>query len=458
MRLFAKVFLCTTLVSTLALSLSGYLLIASSYSDALKRETERALDEYQYTKFSVQSALITGVDNLEHTLALTQHAQAALFTGDGAPVFSALPPGFPPGIPALASPDEVRYHIEHIDRSRYAVVYGQLHQAGKEMTLVVASDISAISQQRAAMIRSFARVYLLTLAASMLLTSVLAALLVQPIKGLTRASEWMADGHYQARLPAAGGDEIGELSVSFNAMAHAVQSKIDQLSTSARQREDFIASLTHELKTPLTSVIGYADMMYQKDMSREDVRRAARCIVDEGLRLEALSVKLMDLVVLNHDDFVLEEMLADELLHDMAETLEPMCRQRGAELRACADAAYIRVDYDLFKTLLANLIDNSIKAGSTLIQVSGKRRGGHYHVSVADNGGGIPPADIERVTEAFYVVDKSRSRQAHGAGLGLALASRIAAIHGAALEFASEEGRGTCVEMRLPCDEEDARE
>jgi signal transduction histidine kinase len=107
------------------------------------------------------------------------------------------------------------------------------------------------------------------------------------------------------------------------------------------------------------------------------------------------------------------------------------------------------VEYDLFKTLLLNLLDNAMKAGGSRIDVTGEPNGGLYSVSVIDNGRGIPAAELKKITKEFYMVDKSRSRKQHGAGLGLSLASKIAEIHGSSLSFNSSEGVGTIVKIDL---------
>jgi signal transduction histidine kinase len=107
------------------------------------------------------------------------------------------------------------------------------------------------------------------------------------------------------------------------------------------------------------------------------------------------------------------------------------------------------VEYDLFKTLLLNLLDNAMKAGCGRIEVVGEPNGSLYSVSVTDNGRGIPAAELKKITKEFYMVDKSRSRKQHGAGLGLSLAEKIAGIHGSSLKFNSSEGVGTIVKIDL---------
>ncbi|MDE7132771.1 MAG: ATP-binding protein, partial [Lachnospiraceae bacterium] len=115
------------------------------------------------------------------------------------------------------------------------------------------------------------------------------------------------------------------------------------------------------------------------------------------------------------------------------------------------ESAYIDVEYDLFKTLFLNLVDNAVKAGAAEIRVTGSRYSAEYVIQVQDNGSGIPAQEIQRITEAFYMVDKSRSRKQHGAGIGLALAEKIAQIHGSTLEFESDGVSGTTVSICFKC-------
>jgi signal transduction histidine kinase len=232
-------------------------------------------------------------------------------------------------------------------------------------------------------------------------------------------------------------------------MADTIQEKIRELEDAAQRQEDFTANFAHELKTPMTSIIGYADTLYQKDLSPEQVHQAAGYIMNEGMRLEALSFKLLELITLNRDTFTLEETQMELLFQDIRETITPTAEKRGVVLSCTWEDGWVRLEYDLFKTLLLNLLDNGLKSGGTEVKLEGRVEGDQYLISVTDNGRGIPADELERITEAFYMVDKSRSRREHGAGLGLALAEKIARIHGSHLHYESELYEGTCVTLRL---------
>ena len=142
---------------------------------------------------------------------------------------------------------------------------------------------------------------------------------------------------------------------------------------------------------------------------------------------------------------------AGKLLQHIAITVRPMLSTAELSLEFHAAASRIEGDRDLLTTLIMNLLDNARKASENggKIILRGTVEGDRYRVSIQDFGRGVPPEELGRITEAFYMVDKSRARAQHGAGLGLALAQRIALLHGSSLEFKSQPGQGTEVSFTL---------
>jgi len=457
MRLFAKLFLCATLVICVALLVSGYLLITISHESAIGRETERALNQFQYDRFTVQLSIITHAETLRE--GIPQHifsrlsaelsGLTAFFSEDLQLIYSALPQETDFSLLDDITDNTHIMQIQTIGHETYLMVSGRITQSDITVYMLIANNISTVISHREQMAQSFIQIYSFTILFSMVIILALSAFITRPIKKMNKAAAQMAQGNYDQRLNISRGDEIGELSQSFNQMAGAIEEKIYELLENARQKEDFVANFAHELKTPLTSVIGYADMIYHKPLQPNQAKDAALYILNEGLRLEALSLKLLDLIVLNRQDFILEEMNAQELFEDIAGSLKPMLDDKNVALKLNLQPAYIKVEYDLFKTLMFNLIDNSVKAGCTLVEIVGKQNQDNYAISVIDNGRGMPKSELAKITEAFYTVDKSRSRRQHGAGIGLSLVARIAEIHGSNLSFSSAENVGTAVMLEL---------
>ena len=455
-------FFCITIFFSAAFLFGGYILISYFYDITMEREIEAAVEQYQYNKFVVQANLITrGAAWLEGdtdgaydigSMASDMSDMTALYTMDKAELFS----GFPAkadvdGLLQDVTDNHVCYRFYTIGDREYLLTAGIVSHGEVGVYLVTGTDVERVSGQQEQMIAKFGAVYGVTIGVGSLLIFVLSYLLTKSVKNLTEATKKISDGNYSQRVKEGGTDEVGQLARNFNRMAHAVEEKVQELSDSARQKEDFVANFAHELKTPLTSMIGYADRIYHKEMPREEQKRAAWYIWNEGMRLEALSHKLMDMTVLNHKDFVLQETETQALFRELAADVEYLMCEKEVSLRCSAESAYIDVEYDLFKTLFLNLVDNAVKAGATEIRVTGCRCSAEYVVQVQDNGSGIPAQEIQRITEAFYMVDKSRSRKQHGAGIGLALAEKIAQIHGSTLEFESDGVNGTTVSICFKC-------
>lgn len=485
MRLFTRIFLFGMLAFGTAFSVSGYFLLHYSLESSMAREADFALKQYQQDKFAVQSAklsysnvtlfqdtkdsqsfliwqsapeLLVSVETgdrpgLFSALAAELGVPAAFFTEDHQILFSSLK-DFDSSFLNGLSEDTHTYRFCRTAEGACILVGSILDWEGsaepQKILFVTQWDIGKTLNSQHTLRQYFLRCYLIAIAAGAALLGGLSALLTGPLKRMARAARRMAAGDYGERLSLTGGGEAGELAASFNDMAEAVEEKLGQLARAAREKEDFAANLSHELKTPLTSIIGYADTIYQKELTREELRKAAWHIWNEGMRLEALSLKLMDLIMLEKQDFPLTQMPAEELLRDVAESLSPLFPQHRAEFLMQAEPAEVMAEYDLLKTLLLNLIDNSLKAGGSRIRLTGQREAQGYRIRVEDNGCGMEEAELSRITEAFYTVDKARSRRQHGAGLGLALAERIAGLHRSRLDFRSQKGVGTEVSFLLP--------
>ena len=211
----------------------------------------------------------------------------------------------------------------------------------------------------------------------------------------------------------------------------------------------FVADLTHELKTPLTSMIGYADLLRGGELPPENQRRAADAIYHESTRLESLSQQLLSLQDLRQEALTLTAVPVATAFEDVARSL-PDCPVNLE--KTCPEDAAVRADRVLLADLLRNLVLNAAHASApgstvTLRCLPAEDR---WRLEVADTGCGIPPEALPHLTEPFYRVDKARARANGGSGVGLALCADIAAAFGAKLEFTSTVGEGTTVALTLP--------
>ena len=263
---------------------------------------------------------------------------------------------------------------------------------------------------------------------------------------------------YALRTRMHTGDELEILSQGFDQMAGAVQDKVEALELSVQQRDDFVGAFTHELKTPMTGIIGYADLLRSMQPDPEEQREAAGAIFHEAQRLEALSGKLLQLMGLGEHAPQLVPVQLDSVFAEARRAVAPALN--GCILTMQSNGLTVQGDADLLCDLVINLVTNAAKASTpgSAIAVCAEQADGSIRLTVQDHGQGIPADKLARVVEPFYMVDKSRSRRQGGSGLGLALCSRIAQAHGGTLAMESELGKGTTVTVTLPAPNQTAAE
>ena len=269
---------------------------------------------------------------------------------------------------------------------------------------------------------------------------------LRPLRELGMVSEKIAGGQYALRSGLTTRDEVGELARSFDHMAETVEQKILDLEETARRRELLLGALTHEMKTPMTAIIGFSDSLLTMPLTEQGRMEAAHEIHEAALRTERLSQKMMQLIAMTDCPvLVWQNIDAEWLAETVGKATQPMLNDRGVSLTVHRECDALRGDADLLTSLLTNLIDNAAKAspaGSTVTLTIAQGK-----LSVADEGSGIPAEQIPLVTEPFYRVDKARSRKLGGAGLGLSLCQMIAQAHGGELTIRSEMGKGTTITM-----------
>ena len=453
MKLFHKIFLCFIVIFGITFQVVGYLLINFAYGNAIEQEKKIAFQDFQYNRYILQSILYSYPDFFSEKateaadISSSFTVPVAVYGTDGKYIFSNM--AAQPGELDFfeADDDRISFRIYEKNGTSSIFVCDCVSQGENMIYLITQTDISAAINAQKKMIAYFQKIYMIILCISFPVIFLLTNLITAPIKKVGKAARRIAGGEYSERITVKGTDEMSELASDFNQMAEQVEEKVVLLSNAARQKEDFAANFAHELKTPLTSVIGYADMLYQRELPRETVKSAAEYILNEGMRLESLSLKLMDLFVLDKHDFLLERMPVSEIFQNLQQGIEPVCRKHEVEFHMDIEEGNIEADYDLFKTMILNLADNAIKADCKILWIKGIQGKNNYRIEVKDNGKGIPPEELGRITEAFYMVDKSRSRKQHGAGLGMALVSKIAEIHKAKMKIESDGKTGTVISI-----------
>lgn len=236
------------------------------------------------------------------------------------------------------------------------------------------------------------------------------------------------------------------VQAAVTAAALAAAWHYEKLQALNDRQSRFVADLTHELKTPLTSMIGYADLLRSAPLDESRRRAAADAIYHESARLESLSQQLLALQGLQTDGVTLGSVPVAAVFADVARSLP----DAALDCDAPAGAA-VRADRVLLADLLRNLVLNALHAEPKdgTVHLTCAEAGGQWRLTVRDNGCGIPAGALPHLTEPFYRVDKARARANGGSGVGLALCAEIAAAFGTKLEFESTPGEGTTVAICL---------
>lgn len=268
------------------------------------------------------------------------------------------------------------------------------------------------------------------------------------------ASLWkIADGDYQLKIQEQGSREFRELIGNINGMTEAIETNVEQLQQIADSRKRFVDSLAHEMKTPLTSVMCLGDVLSCKRVVTDSERQEyARIIVEEAKRLRGLSGKLLELSLADNAPLEWERAAILEILEEVGASVGPILEKRHITLELAPVDAFLMVDRELFKSLLYNLVDNAMKASGDgqKIRISCQKKRERLVISVTDQGIGMSAQELKKISEPFYMADKSRSRKEGGVGLGLSLCASIAARHQAKITFESEPGKGTTVLVSIP--------
>lgn len=343
------------------------------------------------------------------------------------------------------------YLIEKENEKRYIYVTSQSVIDGNNLCIISKCDASEAYKLLDEQIKYFRWIVVLILLAESIAMYIISCYLTKPLEQLNHVSEEIAQGDYVNRVNVKSEDEIGLLAQKFNTMAQAVSDHVNELNDMVRRREQFVADFTHEIKTPMTSIIGYADTMRSLELPREEQIMALGYIFSEGKRLESMSQKLFELIYLRQNHIEKEKVHMTDLCVEVVKVVEPAFEDKSIKIETKIEDAVLSVNRELMVTALVNIMDNARKAskeeGSVLI--SGRILDNGYEICITDHGIGMTQEQVGKICDEFYMADKSRARKAGGAGIGMSLVAIILEHHNATLSVESEPGFGTNMRIKL---------
>lgn len=472
MKFLYKILLWNIVIIAIAFGIGGYSFINFVFHTSMEREVEQAMDESSILQFAFETASLnipsrynvlqdTTIEEIGYNLEkggqraggrrirISDENKNVLYAGEGFDEDK----GFLEHIRA----DNRIYQVINLGERYYIQTGARIEALDRVLYLETMKDVTQVYEERREGFARYRRVIFVVLIFATVIMFVICTWLTKPIRLLTRATRKMTEGDYGYRAKIISQDEMGQLTRDFNQMANALEENIHMLEDEIKAREEFIAAFSHELKTPLTAIIGYADMLRSRKLDEEKTFVSASYIFSEGKRLEAMAFRLLDIIVTKRMELEKQNVNTEELFRYIKDLYG---ENKNVKILCQYEKAIIRGERDLLKSVLINLVDNACKASDDggSVEILGKRTEEGYLIAVKDYGMGIPPEECNKITEAFYMVDKSRSRSKNGAGLGLALCVEILKLHDSKLQIESELGKGSCFRFVIPWEEGSADE
>ncbi|MBR4242155.1 MAG: HAMP domain-containing histidine kinase [Eubacterium sp.] len=342
-----------------------------------------------------------------------------------------------------------------IDNKEYYIVgtaiiaptysHGENDIIGSVFAIVESGTTELVSS----VLKIFIIVAVICLLAGCIMIWLLTKRMVTPLRQMSAAAKSFALGDFSYRVKISSNDELADLEYAFNEMADA----LDKLENS---RRSFVANVSHELKTPMTSIAGFIDGILDGTIPKDKQEYYLKIVSDEVRRLSRLVVAMLNMSKMESGDFEMKRKnynITDQIIHILL-TFEQKIEKKNIEIRGLEDAKPYRVnaDADMIYQVIYNLFDNAVKFTNEngYINISLSEKGNFIEVSIANSGEGINKAELSRIFERFYKVDKSRSLDAKGAGHGLYIVKMVVEMHGGRIWAESNSENEACFIFLLP--------
>ncbi len=336
------------------------------------------------------------------------------------------------------------------DRLHYVAVL-----ADDDIVVRLAVSSREIEGPIAAMRRHLLFAALIAAAAAFVLGLFAARLTSRPLRSMSQQADRIAQGDYDVRFPPLPRDEFGHLADTLAALASKLSQDMERIRKLEITRRDFVANVTHELRTPTAAIQGLAETLSRPGVPPDKAAQFVELMHRHAQRLSALIDGLLQLAELDDapgQAIACVPVIVHGVARDVSETLRARSTEAGVTVRIDVDeACVVSADPGRLEQVLVNLVDNALKYGRAggSVTVHARTEGGRVTIRVEDDGPGIDPSHLPRLFERFYRVDVGRSREKGGAGLGLAIVKHLVETMGGTVRVESQVGKGTRVFVEL---------
>ncbi|MCQ6559780.1 sensor histidine kinase [Paenibacillus mendelii] len=466
MKFWQKIYLFSILTFVMIFNAASVMVIERNHSQMLQQEINNTLSANMSVNSSVNAIIpiLRIYDSIDYEkTVLTNIAKEFVDKNRDANIFLeiindkkksiysnadfAMPPNR--GELEALQNDEIKYILRDIDSRTLLFTTNVADINQNKYIFTYMKDVTPIYAERMEQYRFFWKIDLGACLFFMIVMFFISKRLTKPIDQMVKTAKVIAQGDFSERVQLKSKDEIGVLAANFNDMAAVVEDKINILERNNSEKQRFINNITHELKTPLTSIIGYANYLRVTKYKEDTFLDGLNVIYNEGKRLESLSSKLMDLILLNEDQFAMTQESLREIILEMEPSLILKSREKQVQIHLECEDCRLWLEKDLMKILIFNFVDNALKASYAQgsITIRAYTREETCILEVADQGTGISGEHLDKIFEPFYMADKARTKSNNGAGLGLSICQSIANIHHAVIEVESEVNQGTTIKV-----------
>lgn len=320
--------------------------------------------------------------------------------------------------------DDKKFIIRNIKNKKILFISKSVNLSKYEFKLVLSKNITSLYTQRINSYKLFITVDIIFSTLLAICMYYISRQLTKPIETLSDTSISIANGDYSKRIDKISNDEFGVLANNFNTMVESLQNNIDKLDAMNSDKQKFIDNLNHEIKTPITSIIGYSELLLNANIDEDVKLKCLQYIHSESKRLASLNSSLLRLTLLKQDELDFENIQLNDLIMFVSNSLDVRLKEKSIDLQIDVSNYIFVSDWDLMSILIINILENAIKAShfKGIIKI---KLNDLDQLQITDFGEGVPASDLDKIKQPFYMVDKSRDRKKNGLGLGLSICNQI---------------------------------
>lgn len=461
MKLSVKIFLGICIPSIIAILIISAVLINNSFKSNIENETNRCVQEFRIMEFNINNAFENSTADDKTVIEAYSEYYANkginfIYYEDNQKVFESpnytnLNNGnFNVDNTKILNPeyDNVLSKIEKIGKEHYIFISTRLEN---NQILIYNRSVNKIYQIRDNLIKLCVVLVGLIIIIIFIIAYRISKSLTKPLVKMQHEMIRVSKGDYNIHLKE-GKNEIGLLASNFNKMSKELDTRNNELVDMINSKQLFIDNLSHEINTPLTSILGYSELLEKANCSEDQRIKFLVNIQEEAKRINDIHKKLLLLSYKKNADLEKKDVDANKIFEEVQRLVEFKLQKHNMNLIINNSLDKIYGDETLISMCITNLVSNAITAskdGSKII-INSFEQVGKSCIHVIDEGQGISKENIEKIVEPFYRVDKARSRKNGGAGLGLSICKSIMELHNGTLKIESELGKGSCFILEFP--------